>query len=195
MKNSSCPPRPKQVLAQARAAPEHLPELGLRADDLEEHQIDDLGHVDAGVQHIDRDGDVRHLLLVGEVVDQALRVLGLVGHDAGEVALVVRVVGVEALGDEVGVVVVLGEDDGLAQPVAARHLLALGHQGFEHLVDGVGVEQPLVDRLGIDLVGWCRPRSTSSASHSSFSSSERSSYLMPSRWNLSGTEIATGGTR
>jgi hypothetical protein len=49
----------------------------------------------------------------------------------------VRVVGIEALGDELGVVVVLGEDDGLAQPVATGHLLPLGHQGLEHLVDGV----------------------------------------------------------
>ncbi|EKD97992.1 MAG: hypothetical protein ACD_23C00638G0001 [uncultured bacterium] len=37
--------------------------------------------------------------------------------------------------------------------------------------------------------------SHSSASHCSFSSSDRSWYLMPSRWNLSGTEMALGGTR
>ena len=37
--------------------------------------------------------------------------------------------------------------------------------------------------------------SHSSASHWSFSSSDSPSYLMPSRWNLSGTETALGGTR
>src|SRR6266850_8085728 len=37
--------------------------------------------------------------------------------------------------------------------------------------------------------------SHSSASHLSLSSSERSSYLIPSRWNFSGTETERGGTR
>src|SRR5207245_11044470 len=37
--------------------------------------------------------------------------------------------------------------------------------------------------------------SHSSASHWSLSSSDSSSYLIPSRWNLSGTETARGGTR
>ena len=96
---------------------------------------------------------MRHLVALGEVVDQALRVLGLVGHHPGEGALVVGVVGIEAPGNEVGVVVVLGEDDGLAQAVATGHLPAMGHQGGQHLVDRVLVEQPLVERLGIDLVG------------------------------------------
>ena len=79
---------PEQVRAQAGAAADHLPELGLRADQLEEHEVDDLGHVDAGVEHVDRDGDVRRLVRDREVVDQALGVLGAVGDDPGEVAVV-----------------------------------------------------------------------------------------------------------
>ena len=63
---------PEQVGAQPGAAADHLPELGLRPDQLEEHEVDDLGHVDAGVEHVDRDGDVRGLVLDREVVDQAL---------------------------------------------------------------------------------------------------------------------------
>ena len=145
--------RAEQVGAQPRAAPHHLPELRARADDLEKHQVQHLGHVDAGVEHVHRDGDVRRLVLGREGVDQALRVGGLVGDDPRELALVVRVVDVETLGDELGVVVVLGKHDGLAQPVAAGHLLALGHQVRERLVDRVGVEQPLVKRCGFHLVG------------------------------------------
>ncbi len=142
----------KQAGAQPRAASHHLPEFGLGTHHLEEHQVHHLGHVNAGVEHVHRDGDMRHLLLVGEVIDEALRVLGLVGHHPGEVTLVVRIVGVEALADEIGMVVVLGEDDGLAQAVAAGHLLSLGHQGGQHLVDGVLIEQPFVHGLGIHLV-------------------------------------------
>jgi hypothetical protein len=48
------------------------------------------------------------------------------------------------------VLLVLREDDGLAQPVAAGDLVAVGHQRREHLVDGVLVEQELVELLGAD---------------------------------------------
>ena len=60
---------------------------------------------------------------------------------------------VESLFDELGVRLVLGEDDRLAQPVAAGDLVALRHQRGEHLVDGVLVEQEPVELLGADLVG------------------------------------------
>ena len=66
--------RPEQVGAQPGAAADHLPELRLRADHLEEHEVDDLGYVDAGVEHVDGDRDVRRLVGLGEVVDQALGV-------------------------------------------------------------------------------------------------------------------------
>ena len=122
-------PGPEQVRAQPRAAADHLPELGLRAHQLEEHQVHDLRHVDAGVEHVHRDRDVRRLVLAREVVDQALRVLGLERDDARELALVVRIVGVEALGDELGVLLVLGEEDRLAEPVAARDLDARASSG------------------------------------------------------------------
>jgi hypothetical protein len=42
----------EQVRAQSRAAPEHLPELVLRAHELEEKQVHNLRDVDAGVEHI-----------------------------------------------------------------------------------------------------------------------------------------------
>jgi hypothetical protein len=96
---------------------------------------------------------VRGLVLAREVVDQALRVLGLEGDDPRERTLQVRVVGVETLGDELGVLLVLGEDDRLAQPVAACDLEAPRHQVLEHLVHGVLVEEPPVDGLGPDPVG------------------------------------------
>ena len=80
--------RPEQLRAQARAAPDHLPELDLRVDRLEEDQVRHLGHVDAGVEHVHRDRDVRRLVLLREVVEQALRILGVVVDDAREVPCV-----------------------------------------------------------------------------------------------------------
>ena len=134
--------RPEHVRAQPRAAPDHLPELDARVDRLEEHEVQHLGHVDAGVEHVDRDRDVRRLVGLGEVVDQALGVLRLVVDDAGEVPGVLRVVVVEALLDERRVAVVPREHDRLGEPVPALDRVAVRHDVLEHLVDGVGVEQP-----------------------------------------------------
>ena len=96
---------------------------------------------------------MRHLVLGGEVVDQALRVFGLESDNSCKLALVMRVVDIETLGDKLGVVVVLGEDDGLAQPVAASHLLPARHHMRQHLVHGVGIEQPLVERFCANFIG------------------------------------------
>ena len=52
---------------------------------------------------------------------------------------------------------VLGEDDGLAQPIAALDLEAVRHHMCQHLVDGIGIEQPFVDRRRVDLVGGQLP--------------------------------------
>ena len=62
-----------------------------------------------------------------------------------------RVVDIETLSDELRVIVVFGKDNRLAEPVAGRHLEPVRHQVFEHLVDCVGVEQPLIDGRSIDL--------------------------------------------
>ena len=146
-------PRPEQIRTEPRAAAEHLPELRFRSDDFEEDQVHDLRHVDAGVEHVDRDGDVRRLVRLAEIVDQRLRIIGLEIDHSREGALEVRVVGIEALRDELRVLLILGEDDRLAEPVAGGDLQSVRHQVLEHLVDGVGVEQPLVNRRRIDLRG------------------------------------------
>ena len=49
--------RAEQVFAEPGAAADHLPELDVGVDRLGEDQVDDLGHVDAGVEHVHRDGD------------------------------------------------------------------------------------------------------------------------------------------
>ena len=75
-----------------------------------------------------------------EIVQQRLRIGGLEIDHPRERALEVRVVGIESFNDELRVVVVLGKDDGLAEPVAGGNLQPVRHQVLEHLVDGVGVD-------------------------------------------------------
>jgi len=54
---------------------------------------------------------VRRLVFLCKVIDQALGVFRLEGNCSGEVSLEMRIVRVEAFGNEFGVVLVLGEDD------------------------------------------------------------------------------------
>ena len=56
-------PGPNRIGAEPRAAPDHLPELDPRVDRLEEDQVGHLGHVDARIEHVHGDRDVRRLVL------------------------------------------------------------------------------------------------------------------------------------
>ena len=144
-------PRPEEVRTEPRAAAEHLPELRLRAEDFEEDKVHDLQHVDPGVEHVYRNGNVWCLVRLAEILEQRLRIIGLEIDHPREGPFKVRVVGIETFNDELRVVMVLGEDDGLAEPVAGGNLQPVRHQVLEHLVDGVGVEQPFVNRGRVDL--------------------------------------------
>jgi hypothetical protein len=97
---------------------------------------------------------VRRLAGGVEVVDERLRVRHAVRDHPGESPAVLGVLQVEAALDEVRVVAVLGEDDGLAQDVTARDLVTLAHQRRQHLVDRVLVEEEAVQLLGRDGVGY-----------------------------------------
>ena len=71
-------------------------------------------------------------------------VRGLVVDHAGCFAREVGVVVIEAILDELRMFVVARKDHGLANAVAVAAGAALGHQHFEALINGVGVEQPAV---------------------------------------------------
>lgn len=142
----------EKLRTKPRTASQHLPELGLRADQLEENQVCDLRDVNTGVEHVHRDRNVWSLVLDGEAVNQTLGVLGLERDDACKLTLELRIVHVEALGDELRVVLILGEYDGLAKSVTAGYRESAGHHVREHLVDGVFVEEPSVNGRGFDAI-------------------------------------------
>ena len=115
-------PGPNRSWTKPGAPAHHLPELCLGANLLEEDEIDDLGHVDPGVEHVDGDRDVRRLVFGSRnrrSVSGAY--LGLIGDDArelpGHTADSSRRT---ASAMNVGVVLVLGEDDCLPQLIAVR---------------------------------------------------------------------------
>ena len=59
-------PWSEQIGAQSRAAPDHLPELDPRVDRLKEDQVGHRWHVDAGIEHVHGDCDVRRFVLPRE---------------------------------------------------------------------------------------------------------------------------------
>ncbi|OPZ59918.1 MAG: hypothetical protein BWY88_00623 [Synergistetes bacterium ADurb.Bin520] len=73
--------------------------------------------------------------------------------DPGEVPRVLGVVVIETGLDELGMLVVPGENDGLGEPVPSRHLVPVFHQVPEHLVHRVPVKEPAVDGRRVHPVG------------------------------------------
>ena len=63
---------------QARTAPDHLPELCLAQNLFEKDQIQNLRHINASVQHIHRNGDLRKFLRVRKFVNGTLRIVELI---------------------------------------------------------------------------------------------------------------------
>ena len=143
----------EQIGAQARAASYHLPELGFAANRLEDHQIQNVGHVDSRIQHIDRNRDLRHFVSIRKIVNQRLRIVDGVVDDATKMSGFFGIIDVETLDDELGVFVIARENDGFAQAVATRDARAFGHHFFQNFVDGVGIEKPGVDGVGRDFIG------------------------------------------
>ena len=136
--------------AQTCAPPDHLPELRLGKHLFEEHKVYDLLYIDARIQHVHRDRDLRKTSRLVEIVDQVLHIVCVVIDHAREVPAPLREQLVKPLHDKLRVLVVARKDDRLAQLVAALYALPLLHQVNKHLVYGVLVEQPCVERVRVD---------------------------------------------
>ena len=141
-----------QPRTQTGTPADHLPELRLAHNLLEEHQVQHLGYINAGIQHVHGDGNLGQLFRVREFVDGALGVGHVVVDDLG-IAGQVGILFAEDLQNFFGVAVVLGEDDGLAQLLPVVDLQAIGHQQVQGQTDGVLVEQPLVEGGGLNPLG------------------------------------------
>ncbi len=132
-KNSTTPPHQKvhpaacEVRAEACSSSNHLPEFGFGADFFEEDEVDDFRYVNAGVHHVNRDGDVRVFFRLFEVGNQGFCVVVFVYDSTCKEAFVLRVEFVEAFGDELGMDFVLGEDDGFSNSVSAGGFDAVFH--------------------------------------------------------------------
>ena len=105
------------IADDARAPADHLLEVGGRLDAPHEQQNLNRLDVGAGGDHVDRDGDAGEVA-VAELSDQLLRVLlRLVGDLPAELVPLAELLPNDAH-DRLGVVVVLGEDQRLRQPVS-----------------------------------------------------------------------------
>ena len=131
-----------RVLVEAGAAADHLPELDAAEDRPGEHERANGGHVDAGIEHVDRDGNARHVLEL-EVVKCFFGTLHVTVDNFGQTAaLIVGKQPVEALVQALCVVVADGEDDALggqAEDILATHPHEFPDQGVggAHVGDGL----------------------------------------------------------
>ena len=117
----------KEIRAEAGAPAHHLPELGAGAHRFEEHQVDDFGNVDAGIEHVDRDRNHQIATGICKLINQALGVLHLVVDQPGSLARQVGVVVIKTILNELGVLVVMGKNHRLADPIASAVVAPLVH--------------------------------------------------------------------
>ena len=142
-----------QALTKPGAPSNHLPELGLGAHLLKEHQIHALGHVNACVHHVHGHRNVGGFVGDFKVVNDGLGIGVVTHHPLGKGAVVLGVELIEPLDDKLRMAFVLGKDDGFAQTVPARHMDAPLHEVLEHRVHGDLVEYELIQCRRGDEVG------------------------------------------
>ena len=115
------------ILKQPGASANHLPELDAAEHGLGEYQVLDGGHVDAGVQHVHRDGHAGHGFEL-EVVQRGVGPLHVAVDDLGQsLALQLGIEPIERLVQPLGMRMAHRKDDGLVRQ-AANILAALVHQ-------------------------------------------------------------------
>ena len=138
----------------ARAAPAHLPVEDGAPGEARHHQVDDLRAVEAGVEHVHADQDLRELLLLEAPDDGAGVRGGAAAHVADDeigvarrgMRLQVREMDVEHRRQGLGMAPGHREDDGLAaareaadavpaREAAVEHLAELAHDGAVALRD------------------------------------------------------------
>ena len=129
--------------AEPGPAADHLPELGLAHDLFKEYEVQHFRHVDAGIQHIYGNSNLRQFFSIGEFVDGTLRILRVIVNNLG-ISIQMRILFIKYLKDFFCMLVVLGKDDRLPDLVSVINLQAVLHKDTQHLADGICVEKPLV---------------------------------------------------
>ena len=118
----------EQTFAQTGTASDHLPELRLTHNLLEKHQVQNFRHVNACVQHIDRNSDLRQLVPIGKFIQQALRIIGIVVNYPAVMRRIFRVFLIPDSQNLLGMQVVFGEDNRLADTTAVIYFQTFSQQ-------------------------------------------------------------------
>ena len=133
-------PRFKKVRTQPGTSSHHLPEFRLPAHQFKENQINNFRDIDSSIEHIHRDGKMRGLFLVREIVYQALCVFCFESYDTGELTLEMRIIDIEPFGNKLSMSLVLGKKDSFPQAVTASNFQPPGHQVCQHFVYSINIE-------------------------------------------------------
>ena len=142
--------RRKDVLAWPRAATDHLYELDARPDRLEEDKVQHLRHVDSRVEHVNGNGNPE-LGVMLELLDERIGIVHVVVHKLAPV-VIMRIAFLNPLHNEVGVLVVVGEDDRLADCLSAFDLETALQHFVDYLVNGALVVHRVEDAARLDPV-------------------------------------------
>ncbi len=122
------------------AASYHLHKLDFALHHLEEYEIQHIGHIDTGVEHIDRHGYLRVGITNLKPINQILRISDIIVNQRTKFCPIFGIQLVESLHYQLGVTMIAGKYDSLADSLAILHLQTVFHQVLQHGIDGVAVE-------------------------------------------------------
>ena len=86
----------KQSRTKSCSSAYHLPKLCLTHNLLKEHQIQNLRHINACIEHIHGNGNLRELFRIRKFIDQALRIIDFVVNHLCK-SIKMRIFGIENL--------------------------------------------------------------------------------------------------
>ena len=135
---------------KSRAEPcptaDHLPELRLAHHLLEEHKIQNLRYINTGIQHIDRNGNLREFPRIAELINRTLRIIDPVINYFGKVIRQMRIFLMEHLKDLLCMSMIFGKDNCLADLFPVIDLQPLCHHRLQNFPNGIFVKDPGVQR-------------------------------------------------
>lgn len=106
------------VLAQSGASADHLNELDFRPHFLEEYQIEHGGNIHTGIQHINGNRNAEFIVFF-KFQNQIIAVVHGIVHQLAGIGRILRIQFLEAIYNHLSVLMVVGENDGLAKGFAS----------------------------------------------------------------------------
>ena len=129
--------------AKTSATPYHLPKLRFTHNFLKENKIQNFRHINACIEHINRNCNLRQFFRVGKFINQTLCIVDLVVNHLCK-TVQVWVFRIENLKYFFSVKVIFSKYNRLSKFFAVFNFDAISHKNIKHLTDCITVKYPFI---------------------------------------------------